>query len=171
MKWLDRISVQSEESKNLYQRYDYKRLPPEATDSEAAKDYWDVTPALQDMPVNSVIAQPRSDETLGLSDQGTIDVKGYALPYGDQGPIIRVEVSADDGETWQDAHLHDGEGNGSKWCWSLWTMVMRLERGHVYRLISRATDAGGNVQNAHPLWNLRGVGYDGYGETRNLTVL
>lgn len=39
VKWLDRITVQSEESTSLYQRYDYKILPPEATDKEAAKKY------------------------------------------------------------------------------------------------------------------------------------
>ena len=54
VKWLDQISVQLEESTNLYQKYDYKRLPPEATDAKAAESYWDVTPALMDMPINSV---------------------------------------------------------------------------------------------------------------------
>lgn len=48
VKWLDEISVQSEESTNLYQRFDYKRLPPEATDAEAAKSFWDITPALRE---------------------------------------------------------------------------------------------------------------------------
>lgn len=80
VKWLDRITIQSEESKNLYQRYDYKRLPPEATDKETAKKFWDTTPALQDMPVNSVIAGPRCGETIKLSPSGTVEVKGYALP-------------------------------------------------------------------------------------------
>ena len=42
VKWLDRITVQSQESTNLYQRYDYKILPPEATDKEMAKKYWDL---------------------------------------------------------------------------------------------------------------------------------
>lgn len=32
VKWVDQITVQCEESTNLYQRKNYKRLPPEAID-------------------------------------------------------------------------------------------------------------------------------------------
>lgn len=171
VKWLDRITVQTHESENLYQRYDYKRLPPEATDVEAAKNYWDRTPALQDMPINSVIAQPQTGGVIRLSPSGTVHVKGYALPQCGLGPITRVEVSADDGKTWEDATIIAGGGPECRWCWALWEIEIGLQRSQGRRLLSRALDTGGNVQNAHPVWNLRGVGYDGYGEARDLTVL
>ena len=170
VKWLDRITVQSEESTNLYQRYDYKRLPPEVTDPETAQKYWDITPALQDMPVNSVIAVPETGQTVTVSPTGTIGIKGYAVPQADQGPVVHVEVSTDDGRSWQKAVITAGGERGSKWAWSLWEATVRLEKGEGRRLLSRATDHGGNVQNACPEWNLRGVGYDGYGEVRNLKV-
>ena len=171
VKWLDRITVQLEESENLYQRYDYKRLPPEATDAETAKRFWDTTPPLDDTPINSVIAKPQKGEVIEMSTSGTVQVKGYAVPHGHDGPITKVEVSADDGKTWDEGKIIAGGGKECKWCWALWECEVFLERGHGRRLLSRATDAGGNVQNPHPLWNLRGVGYDGYGEARNLHVM
>ena len=169
VKWLDRITVQANESNNFYQQYDYKILPPGATDKEAAKQYWAVTPAIQDMPINSVIAVPQDDET--LSSDTHITVKGYALPQGDQGPVTEVEVSTDGGETWMDATIIDGAEHRGKWCWALWETTVTLEKGEGRRVLSRATDAGGNVQSACPQWNLRGVAYSGYGEARNLRVV
>lgn len=169
VKWLDRITVQANESNNFYQQFDYKVLPPEATDKESAKKYWDVTPAIQDMPINSVIALPRNGETLRSSSR--VVVKGYALPQGDHGPVTRVEVSADDGETWTDATVIDEARDHGKWCWALWEAEITLEKGESRRILSRATDAGGNVQCASPEWNLRGVAYNGYGEVRSLKVI
>ena len=168
VKWLDRITVQMEESQNHYQTHDYKVLPPDAIDAETAQKFWDITPAIQDMPINSVIAKPESGENVELSKDGTVTVEGYALPQGDQGPVVRVEVSADDGQSWLDADLH--QGNGQKWCWVLWRANVRLERGK-RRLLSRAIDKGGNVQEECPKWNLRGVCYNGYGESRDVEVV
>ena len=146
IKWLNSITIQSEESKNLYQRYDYKRLPPEATNKEAAKKYWDITPALQDMPVNSVIGRPQTGETIELSPSGTIEAKGYALPQGAYGPIVKVEVSVDNGRTWTVAELLSSNKE-SRWSWVLWKANIRIAKGKKNSILSRATDAGGNMQN------------------------
>ena len=171
IKWLDRITVQKEESTNEYQRCDYKILPPEATDMEIAKKFWDSTPALQDMPVNSAIASPPTGTTVTLSPKGTVLVKGYALPSGDQGPIVHVEVSADGGHTWREAQIVHGGQKASKWAWSLWEVEMKMDKGSNGQLLSRATDKGGNTQPSSPVWNLRGVCYNGYGEARDLTLV
>lgn len=171
VKWVDEITVQSEESRNLYQRYDYKRLPPEAMDTESAKQYWNQTSALQDMPINSVIAEPQSGDTVRLPPSGRIEVEGYALPQGDQGPVVKVECSTDEGQTWEAAEILSGNDLKAKWCWALWKATVRLHKGKKRRLLSRATDNGGNVQTGEPVWNWRGVGYDGYGESRDLIVV
>ena len=167
VKWLERITVQFTESENFYQKRDYKILPPEATDKTKAKKHWDATPALQDMPINSVIGSPQSGDTVKLGTDRIIEVRGYALPQGADGPIIKVEVSADEGETWRVAELI---GERGKWSWALWRVRMRMESGGKQRIFSRATDKGGNVQCANPQWNLRGVAYNGYGESRNIMV-
>ena len=151
VKWVDEITVQSEESRNVYQRYDYKRLPPAATDMQSAKQYWDITPALQDMPVNSVIAEPQNGDTIRLPPSGITEVKGYALPQGDQGPVIKVECSVDDGRTWETAEISGGNGIEEKWCWALWKATVRLQKGKNRRILSRATDKGGNIQTGQPV--------------------
>ena len=170
VKWLQRITVQEEESDNFYQKYDYKILPPQAIDAEAAKQYWHITPGLQDMPVNSIVAIPQNEEIITLPPDGKLEVKGYALPYGDQGPVTKVEVSTDDGKTWIDARISEESKRGGKWSWVLWTASVKLSRGKEKRIFSRAIDAGGNTQDPNPPWTLRGVGYNGYGESRNLTI-
>ena len=105
VKWLDRITVQMYESDSYYQQRDYKILPPEADCKEKAKEWWDKIGSLQDMPVNSVIGVPRSNSTVRRDDDGMIEVKGYALPGGSNGPVVKVEVSTDGGENWVDAEL------------------------------------------------------------------
>ena len=170
VKWLDRITVQPEESPNFYQQRDYKILPPEATDKHAAEKYWDIASAIQDMPVNCVIAVPQNADIVTLSSDGTTEVKGYALPQGDQGPVVRVEVSTDEGETWKEAEIDGCCREKGKWAWTLWKTVVHLDQGEKLRILSRATDAGGNTQSPNPQWNLRGVAYNGYGESRDLRV-
>ena len=151
VKWVDEITVQSEESTNLYQRHDYKRLPPEATDKESAKQYWATIPSLQDMPINSVIAEPQSGDTIRLPPSGKIEIKGYALPQGDQGPVVQVECSIDEGQTWELAEISGGNGLEAKWCWALWKATVGLPKGKKRRVLSRATDKGGNVQTGKPV--------------------
>jgi sulfite oxidase len=170
VKWLDRITVQEEESQNHYQRQDYKILPPEVTNKDEAKKYWDLVPAIQDMPVNSVIGSPETGDTIKLAPDGTTKVQGYALPQGSDGPIVRVDVSSDAGESWQAASLLKNEESQGKWCWVLWQATVGVSPGIGRMILSRATDSGGNIQEKSPVWNLRGVGYNGYGESRDLTV-
>ncbi|KAL1959920.1 hypothetical protein VTO42DRAFT_588 [Malbranchea cinnamomea] len=169
VKWLDRITVQNTESPNFYQQHDYKILPPEALTWEIAEDYWSKVPAMQCMPVNSVVAVPEDDSTVQLSADGYLDVAGYAVPRGNQGPIVRVEVSGDEGMTWVDAEIlrHPSE---NKWTWALWKARIKMEKGANKTIFSRATDAGGNTQPKCPQWNLRGVAYNGYGSSFNVTV-
>ena len=168
VKWVDSITVQQEESQNHYQQRDYKILPPEAVDMKSAEKFWDTSPPIQDMPVNSVIARPLPGEKAERSPEGRVMVEGYALPQGDQGPVVKVEVSGDGGKSWLDTEIV--KGKGERWCWVLWRAQVKVEKGK-RRLLSRATDQGGNVQKEHSQWNLRGVGYNGYGESRDVEVV
>lgn len=169
VKWLDRITVQMVESSNHYQQRDYKVLPPDAVDAEAAEDYWDRTPGVQEMPVNSVIAVPKSDSAVQRDADGKVLAQGYALPSGDDGPIRKVEVSSDEGKSWTDAKIlhHESE---SKWSWTFWEANVGMESGSDRVIYSRATDQAGNVQPEEPMWNLRGVCYNGYGEASGLRI-
>lgn len=176
VKWLDRITVQDEESTNFYQRRDYKVLPEEAVDRDTAEPFWDRTPAMSEVSINSVVGVPEAGETVYRSEAGKLEVKGYAVPQGSSGPVTRVQVSGDGGRTWVDAQIGQSDpdnllGNGArKWCWVLWRAEVEIEAGAGREIVSRAVDAGGNQQTEHTQWNLRGVGYSGYGRVRNLTV-
>lgn len=169
VKWLDRITVQKEESPNFYQQRDYKILPPEATDAAKAAEFWDKTPAMMETLINSIVAVPQDGQTIHLDEDGLVEVKGYAVPQGYCGPIVRVEVSGDGGRTWTDAWLENRRA--SKWAWVLWTARVPMSRGTQKQIFSRATDYGGNTQPETSQWNLRGVGYNGYGLAKNLTII
>lgn len=177
VKWLDQISVQMCESESYYQQKDYKILPPEADTKEKAKEYWGKVSALQDMPVNSVIGVPKSETTVQRDEDGTIEVKGYALPSGADGPIVKVEVSGDGGHSWEEAELinhYDGEDAKVvelKWAWALWRTRVKVDKGKDVTIYSRATDRSGNVQEKCPTWNYRGVAYNGYGEAFGLEII
>ncbi|KAF2125332.1 sulfite oxidase-like protein [Dothidotthia symphoricarpi CBS 119687] len=177
VKWLDRITVQMCESSSYYQQHDYKILPPEADSKEKAEEWWGKVSALQDMPINSVIGVPKSDSTVKRDEDGRIQVKGYALPSGAEGPITKVEVSVDGGKTWTDAELIKGQDEAEateadlRWAWTLWNAKVKVDEGKDVRVLSRATDKSGSTQAEHPVWNFRGVGYNGYGEVSGLEVI
>ena len=75
------------------------------------------------MPVNSAIGFPATGPTIKRDSDGLVQVRGYALPGYQTGPIILVPVSADDGTTWQDAELYIGVGECYKeWDLKLWCL-------------------------------------------------
>lgn len=175
MKWLNTITVQLPESSHHYMQRDYKVLPPEATDPEAAEEFWDKAPPMSDMPVNSIIGSPQSGGTIKSVD-GYVEVRGYALPGGMQGPVVSVQVSSDDGETWVESELDFGEYHQDdrlkiKWAWCLWKARVKIPKGTGGNIVSKATDFGGNVQPKDMEWNLRGVGYSAWGLVDNLNVI
>jgi sulfite oxidase len=180
VKWLSKITVQEEDSKNFYQQHDYKILPPEATDREVAEKYWSKVDPMMDMPVNSIIGMPDSGETIRISSDGRVEVRGYAVPHGRDGPVRKVEVSGDGGKTWIEADLEFGgygdlstEANAKKvrWAWCLWSAKVEVSQGPHRRIVSRATDSKGNTQQEQSEWNLRGVGYNGWGSADELAIV
>jgi sulfite oxidase len=174
VKWLDKITVQMTESDSHYQQHDYKILPPEADTKEKAEEWWDKVDALQDMPVNSVIGVPKSESKVQRDADGTIEVKGYALPSGADGPIVKIDVSVDGGETWSKAEIirdYQGDDAELKWAWCLWKAKVKVEKGKGLSIYSRATDRSGNTQEKSTEWNFRGVAYNGWGEAFGLEVV
>jgi len=83
-------------------------------------------------------------------DAGPCRLEGRA--WSGWGPIERVDVSVDGGETWNEAQL----GNApSEFAWHGWTYAWDASPGeHV--LCCRARDAAGNVQPDDGPWNFDG---------------
>lgn len=172
VKWLDQITVSDKESPNFYQQRDYKILPPEATDMKKAEKFWSSLPAMLEMPINACVGVPETGAVIKLPPTGLVEVKGYAVPQGHYGPVIRVQVSADEGKTWVDAQLDHGGKLATKWSWVLWNAKVPMKKGKDQRIFARATDAGGHTQEQQrSTWNLRGVAYNGYEANVDLTVL
>ncbi|KAI1121383.1 sulfite oxidase-like protein [Nemania abortiva] len=157
VKWIDCITVQREESPNVYQQRDYKVLPENVQTMEEADKCWDTVPAIQDMPINSVIISPRSGGSVTRDQNGTILVTGYAVPGGSDRPIVKTEAEFVDAP--------------KRWTWCIWRVRMKVTKSSQLRIYARAVDRGGNEQSSKPRWNLRGVVYDGYGESRDVTVI
>ncbi|KIY68834.1 molybdopterin binding oxidoreductase [Cylindrobasidium torrendii FP15055 ss-10] len=153
VKWVDTLTISAHESPNAYQQRDYKVLPPNVDSIEAAGPVWARYPPLMTLPLNSVVATVDHD-----LQHGRLVVKGYATP-SDEGNITVVDVSTDDGKTWVPARIVYQEG---KWSWTLWEVELFDVQLHGV-VLSRATDASGNVQNRECEWNFRGVAYNAWG--------
>jgi sulfite oxidase len=90
-------------------------------------------------------------------------VKGYAYSGGGRG-IVRVDVSADGGETWTTAELGKGaeQPMHKAWAWTLWSASVPLPEGAkkgAVKIVCKAVDAAHNQQpeRTGPIWNLRGI--------------
>ncbi|KAI6107985.1 Oxidoreductase, molybdopterin-binding domain-containing protein [Pisolithus sp. B1] len=179
VKWVDRITISRHESPNFYQQRDYKILPDTVTSKEVAESqgWWSRVPSMQHLACNSVVADV-CRLTSSRPDEVRLKAMGYAYS---RCPISRVEISVDNGRTWEDAYIRYQEG---RWSWALWEAELgfildeeaetrgkinideadngRLKRNTV--VLSRAVDSLGNKQELDYKWNLRGVGYSGLGE-------
>lgn len=147
VKWLSVIRLLDTPSENFYQQRDYKLFPP-AVNEETVD--WDQGKMLNEMFTDSVICVPSDGAQARV---GPLTVKGYAVPFGGT-QIARVEVSADDGHTWQDATLIPNE---HPWAWRFWEANIMIHAGEQI-LRARAYDTAGNLQpeSVAPIWNFRG---------------
>jgi DMSO/TMAO reductase YedYZ molybdopterin-dependent catalytic subunit len=82
---------------------------------------------------------------------GACRLQGRA--WSGRGPVVRVEVSADGGDTWWEAELGDAPGPHA---WRAWSARWTPAGPGDHELCCRATDAAGGVQPLWPEWNLGG---------------
>jgi sulfane dehydrogenase subunit SoxC len=144
VKWLQSITVVDEPFRGYQQSVAYHVRQSQEETGEPVKRILPrslmIPPGIPDFP-----ARQRFVEA------GSCLLEGRA--WSGRGPIERVEVSVDGGETWDDASL--GE-RVSEFAWHGWTYRWEAEPGE-YELCCRATDAAGNTQPMSPEWN-----YDGF---------
>ncbi len=99
-------------------------------------------------PTRSRIDVPDHESRFSIHElRESIEVKGIA--YGGDRGVSRVELSFDDGKTWNDASIYYAGGDLA---WSLW----KLDNGWMpdapgdYSLVIRATDGESDVQEWEP---------------------
>jgi DMSO/TMAO reductase YedYZ molybdopterin-dependent catalytic subunit len=82
---------------------------------------------------------------------GPVPLSGRA--WSGRAPVVRVEVSADGGQSWADAELEPERGH--RWAWRRFTHEWTATPGR-YVLCARATTADGETQPIEQSWNRGG---------------
>lgn len=144
VKWLGKIVVSDMPSPNHYLAHAYKVV--KSTDPID----WTETGPIYRYPINGAIASPEPAATIR---PGWLNVSGYVLPTGrPESKIRRVEISTDDGLTWQPAKTI---GQSSTFCWQLWKARIRVTRD-TQSLSLRALDSSGGFMPQSVPWNAKG---------------
>lgn len=153
VKWLQAITVAREPFKGWQQDVAYHLRSSEDDQGE---------------PVNRILPRalmvppgvPDFLSRIRFVAEGTVILTGRA--WSGWGPIERVEVSVDGGETWADAEF--GEPLG-EFAWTGWSYVWQAEPGEV-ELSCRATDSTGRTQPSAADWNYDGLCNNGVQRVR-----
>ena len=148
VKWLQRIAVFDHMPQPWYQSeyFYYADSPDNPEDREM----------LTTMGVRAVITDPRDytrDQELPLQ-AGSNVIRGLA--WSGMGRIERVEVSVDQGETWQVVHLEEPR---ERWLWVRWSFRWNAPPGR-HIIMARAFDEAGRTNGTVP-WNFLRKNFDG----------
>jgi sulfite oxidase len=147
VKWVQRITAQTEPSSNYFQATAYRLLPADADPTTAGPgDGLSLGP----VALNAEILSPDDGATVPA---GPTEITGYAFA-GDDRAVARVDVSLDGGQTWVQASVAPP---ASAWSWQLWHTTVTLAAGPV-QITARAWDTTGAAQPESPalLWNPKG---------------
>jgi DMSO/TMAO reductase YedYZ molybdopterin-dependent catalytic subunit len=122
VKWLTRVELTTAKAKGFYETQGW------------GPDFI--------VPTRSRIDVPEHESRFSIGRIGEpIEVKGVA--YGGDRGISRVELSLDDGKTWNEAKIYY---SGGDLAWSLWSYKWEPEHEGDYIVVVRATDGEGDVQ-------------------------
>jgi DMSO/TMAO reductase YedYZ molybdopterin-dependent catalytic subunit len=139
VKWLSDVELVRKPFSGRWQTDQYTLRNPEQR----------VLGPVREMPVKSVIAGPSANTTVARGER----VRVWGFAWSGHGPITRVDFSTDGGHTWHNATLQPALGPLAWWRWELdWTPFRTGEA----QLMTRATDARGNVQPEAAQWNALG---------------
>lgn len=166
VKWLEEITVSSTESDNFYHFNDNRIIPPAVDAERATAENWWHKPEyiFNELNINSAFWSPEHEETLMVTKATAATpykLKGYAYSGGGR-KVTRVEVSLDNGLTWElcDIHRFEKRRPGHKyWCWIFWDIEVPYERLEgAGEVCCRAWDEGNNTQPSNITWNVMGMG-------------
>ena len=150
-KWVHTVSVLDAPFKGTYMTGSYvmpkwpvepgQKMPPDTVSAQA----W---------PVKSMITFPAPNARLKGSER--IAVRGRA--WVGEGSIDRVEISVDEGASWQRARL---ASRGDKYAWRTFTFDYQPQRFGYLTFLARAWDDLGNAQPMVSTWNPLGYFWNG----------
>ncbi|MCM3601921.1 sulfite oxidase [Robertmurraya korlensis] len=151
VKWLKQIIVTDSPFTGPFQTVDYVYYPYKESNKEAVP--------VTNLHVNSTIQHPIDRDIL---QTGAHTIRGIA--WTGQGYIKKVEISTDNGESWNEANIETIDHTG--YSWSTWYYHWRAEQKGEYTIMSRATDSNKRVQPKKPFWNRKGYGYHAIDKVR-----
>src|SRR5687767_4510834 len=156
VKWLNALNVLAKDSDSFWvvtgYRYPTRRVAP-----GAAVDAKDMAP-LTGLVVKSLITTPANGATQAV---GKIVVGGFA--WAGEDDIKAVDISIDNGASWRPARL---TGEQARYAWRRFEFEFTPPRPESYLILSRATDAKGNMQPAVSQWNPSGYLWNQYDSVR-----
>ena len=156
VKWLNALNVLAKDSDSFWVATGY-RYPTRRVAPGAAVDAKDMAP-LTGLVVKSLITTPANGASQGV---GKVMVGGFA--WAGEDDIKAVDVSIDNGATWRPARL---TGEQARYAWRAFAFEFNAPRPESYLILSRATDAKGNMQPAVSQWNPSGYLWNQYDSIR-----
>jgi DMSO/TMAO reductase YedYZ molybdopterin-dependent catalytic subunit len=148
VKWLTRITLRERPFEGHYMDQVY-RLFQKGQDPKTGT-------VVTRIPLKTIITQPLQGESIR---QGRIVIQGAA--YGGGNEIAQVEVSTDGGNSWV---IAEWIGPQEPFAWRHWQHKWSIDRSGQFRILARATDAGGQKQPLQAQWNVLGYGNNGVEE-------
>lgn len=145
VKWIKQITIVNKKFDGPFQSIDYVYYP----NKEDNHGSFPVTT----MNVNSTIQKPLHMDIL---NPGSHFIKGFA--WTGEGTIVKVEISTDNGQTWNNVKLQTPLDQN--YGWVSWTYEWKIVDRGEYTIMSKATDSQGRVQPMSPFWNRKGYGYN-----------
>lgn len=152
MKWLTELTLRADETPGYYMQQAYRI--PETSIQPGSGLPGSVMVPVEQMPVKSLIAAPGEGDTLKT---GPVTIQGVA--WAGESPITQVEVSCDDGKTWEPARLL---GEAQPYAWRQWQYLWNARQVGPTTILCRATDAQGAQQPEKSPWNPGGFLWNGW---------
>jgi DMSO/TMAO reductase YedYZ molybdopterin-dependent catalytic subunit len=150
-KWLHTLTVLDAPFKGTYMDDSYRvpkfpiapgeKMPPDAVSTEA----W---------PIKSIITSPAPNAKVVAARKLTVRGKAWV----GTGSVDKVEISTDEGITWQRANL---ARQGDRYAWRTFTFDFEPERFGYMTFLARAWDDRGNAQPIVSAWNPLGYFWNG----------
>lgn len=156
VKWLTTLTAIDADSDSFWVATAY-RYPNRALAPGEAIDARDLLP-LTGLAVKSLLTRPADGAVLA---PGPLTIAGFA--WAGEADIAGVEVSTDDGATWQAARL---VGEQARYAWRRFEYAFTATRPASHVILSRATDSNGRVQPASAAWNPSGYLWNAYDRVR-----
>lgn len=145
MKWLVRLSPQAEAQKGFYMETAYRYPLAPGAPGVAFKPE-EMAPVTELFVKSNITTAPKKARAGRAYQVGGVAFSGAP-------DIARVEISDDEGATWQEATL---DPRHDPYAWRLWSHRWTPSRAGASRLCARATDLRGNVQPREATWNQSG---------------